>query len=86
MATPHVSGSAAILLQEHPTWTVLADPPSVSFATEAYPHTDDTPDVRTVTHQNTSTSPVTLQTEPRRLGADLDVHAVHVVGCRAGER
>ncbi|HKD97857.1 MAG TPA: S8 family serine peptidase [Micromonosporaceae bacterium] len=98
MATPHVAGSAAILLQEHPTWTpaelkealmgsalrntgldpfqqgagrvdvaheitqnVLADPPSVSFATEQFPHTDDVPDARTVTYHNMSGSPVTLQ-------------------------
>jgi subtilisin family serine protease len=97
MATPHVAGAAAILVQQHPTWTpaqlkaalmgsakpsttigvfaqgagrvdvahaiaqsILADPPSVSFGLQPWPHGDDTPITRTVTYQNVGASGVTL--------------------------
>ncbi|WP_431727805.1 S8 family serine peptidase [Verrucosispora sp. TAA-831] len=39
---------------------VLADPPSLSLGTHAYPHTDDEPTSRTVTYRNTGTAPQTL--------------------------
>ncbi|WP_053746484.1 S8 family peptidase [Streptomyces sp. NRRL WC-3618] len=97
MATPHVAGAAAILKQEHPTWTyaeikgaltgsakggkytpfqqgsgriqvdkaikqtVIADPASVSFGTQAWPHTDDTPLTRQLTYRNLGTTDVTLK-------------------------
>ncbi len=97
MATPHVAGAAAILKQEHPTWTyaeikgaltgsakggkytpfqqgsgriqvdkaikqtVIADPASVSFGTQAWPHTDDTPVTKQLTYRNLGTSEVTLK-------------------------
>jgi subtilisin family serine protease len=97
MATPHVAGSAAILVQQHPDWaparlkaalmasakasptidvfaqgagrvdvaraitqTIVADPPSVSFGLQQFPHTDDVPDVRTVTYSNLGGTDVTL--------------------------
>jgi len=97
MATPHVAGAAAILVQQHPQWTpaelkaalmgsakpsttigvyaqgagrvdvahairqqVLADPPSVSFGLQQWPHNDDAPVVRTVTYRNLGTAAVTL--------------------------
>ncbi|MDX3497944.1 S8 family peptidase [Streptomyces turgidiscabies] len=97
MATPHVAGAAAILKQEHPTWTyaeikgaltgsakggkytpfqqgsgriqvdqaikqtVIADPVSVSFGTQAWPHTDDTPVTKQLTYRNLGTADVTLK-------------------------
>lgn len=97
MATPHVAGAAAILKQEHPTWTyaeikgaltgsakggkytpfqqgsgriqvdqaikqtVIADPASVSFGTQAWPHTDDTPVTKPLTYRNLGKTDVTLK-------------------------
>ncbi|WP_158708863.1 S8 family peptidase [Streptomyces sp. NRRL S-920] len=97
MAAPHVSGSAAMLLQQHPTWTgrqvkaaltgsakpdptlnahqqgagrvdltravsasVVSSPGSLSFGTQAWPHTDDKPVGKTLTYRNYGTKPVTL--------------------------
>ncbi|MBW5422772.1 S8 family serine peptidase, partial [Streptomyces sp. BG9H] len=97
MAAPHVAGSAAMLLQQHPTLTgrqvkavltgsakphpalnaheqgagrvdltravsatVGSSPGSLSFGTQAWPHTDDKPVGRTVTYRNHGTKPVTL--------------------------
>jgi subtilisin family serine protease len=96
MATPHVAGAAAILKQQHPTWTyaelkgaltgsakggkytpfeqgsgriqvdkaikqtVIADPVSVSFGTQQWPHTDDKPVTRKLTYRNLGTKDVTL--------------------------
>ncbi|MET9729092.1 S8 family serine peptidase [Streptomyces sp. NPDC006458] len=96
MATPHVAGAAAILKQQHPTWTyaeikgvltastkggkytafqqgsgriqvdkalnqtVIAEPVSVSFGTQQWPHTDDAPVTKPLTYRNLGTSPVTL--------------------------
>ncbi|GHE92700.1 hypothetical protein GCM10018785_68570 [Streptomyces longispororuber] len=97
MATPHVSGSAAMLLQQHPTWSgarlkavltssaepnpkltayqqgagrvdltravsasVVSSPGSLSFGTQAWPHTDDKPVNRTLTYRNYGTESVTL--------------------------
>ncbi|WP_079054318.1 S8 family peptidase [Streptomyces graminilatus] len=97
MATPHVAGAAAILKQEHPTWTyaeikgvltgsakggkysafqqgagriqvdkaikqtVIAEPGSLSFGTQAWPHTDDTPVTKQLTYRNLGTTDVTLK-------------------------
>ena len=97
MAAPHVSGAAAILAQQHPTWTpaqlkaalmgsalslpdiavfaqgagridvsraitqrVLADPPSVSFGRQEFPHGDDPVLTRTVSYGNGSGQELTL--------------------------
>jgi subtilisin family serine protease len=42
------------------TQTVTADPASVSFGLEKYPHGDDRPDTRTLTYHNAGTTEVTL--------------------------
>ena len=42
------------------TQTVTVDGGSVSFGRQAYPHTDDTPIVKTVTYRNDGPDPVTL--------------------------
>ncbi|MEI5101755.1 S8 family serine peptidase [Streptomyces sp. PmtG] len=97
MAAPHVAGSAALLLQQHPTWTgpqlkaaltgsakpnptlnplqqgagrvdltravtasVVSQPGTLGFGTQAWPHTDDKPVGKTVTYRNHGTKPVTL--------------------------
>lgn len=97
MATPHVAGGAAILVQQHPDWspeevkaalmasavsnpdlhpyaegagrldisraitqTVMASPPSVSFAPALWPHDDDEPQTRTFSYHNDGDADVTL--------------------------
>ncbi|WP_399029411.1 S8 family peptidase [Streptomyces sp. 15-116A] len=97
MATPHVAGAAAILKQQHPTWTyaelkaaltastkggkytpfeqgsgriqvdkaikqtVIADPVSLSFGVQQWPHTDDKPVTKELTYRNLGTKDVTLK-------------------------
>jgi subtilisin family serine protease len=78
---------------------VLADPPSVSFGPQQWPHTDDTPIVRTVTYRNTTVRPVTLRfslnttapagmfrlsTSSLTIGAGASGHVLITADTRAG--
>ena len=49
---------------------VLADPPSVSFGLQSWPHADDQPIAKPVTYRNTSAQPVTLAIGLRATGPD----------------
>jgi subtilisin family serine protease/DNA-binding MarR family transcriptional regulator len=103
MATPHVVGSAAILAQQHPSWTarqlmgsarptaglsvfeqgsgrvdigqavkqtVITDQPSLSFATQVWPHTDDAPVSRPLVYRNVGTADVELALSVAAIGPD----------------
>lgn len=50
--------------------TILADPPSVSFGRQAWPHADDTPVTKTVSYRNIGTSDVTLSITADAIGPD----------------
>ncbi|MGI5153358.1 S8 family serine peptidase [Plantactinospora sp. CA-294935] len=49
---------------------VTADPPSLSFGRQAWPHDDDTPVRRTVSYHNAGTAAVTLQLGVRAVAPD----------------
>ncbi|GII75114.1 serine protease [Sphaerisporangium rufum] len=106
MATPHVSGAAAILAGLHPDWpaarlkatlmatarpaaaevyaqgaglvdvagaigqAVTADPPSLSFGRQAWPHGDDEPVTRRLTYRNAGAAAVTLRLSVRAVDGD----------------
>ncbi|MFY1669249.1 S8 family serine peptidase [Plantactinospora sp. WMMB334] len=49
---------------------VSADPPSLSFGRQSWPHEDDTPVRRTVSYQNAGSEPVTLRLGVRAVAPD----------------
>ncbi|MGA4839942.1 S8 family peptidase [Streptomyces sp. G45] len=53
-------GSGRIAVDKAIKQTVIADPVSVSFGTQAWPHNDDTPVTKKLTYRNLGTSDVTL--------------------------
>ncbi|WP_345016409.1 S8 family peptidase [Streptomyces shaanxiensis] len=58
--TPFQQGSGRIQVDKAIKQTVIADPVSVSFGTQAWPHTDDTPVTKELTYRNLGTADVTL--------------------------
>ena len=63
-------GAGRIDLAGATTATVTANPASVSFGNQSWPHSDDTPVVRTVTYHNAGKTPVTLTLALPAKGAD----------------
>ncbi|NEC92510.1 S8 family peptidase [Streptomyces sp. SID12501] len=59
--TPFEQGSGRIQVDKAIKQTVIADPVSVSFGTQAWPHTDDTPATEPLTYRNLGTTDVTLK-------------------------
>ncbi|MER7725315.1 S8 family serine peptidase [Streptomyces sp. NPDC096323] len=58
--TPFQQGSGRIAVDRAITQSVVADPVSVSFGVQQWPHTDDVPVARKVTYRNLGTSDATL--------------------------
>ncbi|WP_409470011.1 S8 family peptidase [Streptomyces sp. HC307] len=58
--TPFQQGSGRIQVDKAVKQTVIADPVSVSFGVQQWPHTDDTPVTEQLTYRNLGTSDVTL--------------------------
>ncbi|MFF0010365.1 S8 family serine peptidase [Streptomyces sp. NPDC005374] len=59
--TPFQQGSGRIQVDKAIKQTVIADPVSVSFETQAWPHTDDKPATEPLTYRNLGTKDVTLK-------------------------
>ncbi|MEU6226994.1 S8 family peptidase [Streptomyces sp. NPDC047042] len=59
--TPFQQGAGRIQIDRAIKQTVIADPASVSFGTQAWPHTDDTPVTKQLTYRNLGTTDVTLK-------------------------
>ncbi|WP_442759022.1 S8 family peptidase [Streptomyces atratus] len=58
--TPFEQGSGRIAVDRAIAQTVVADPVSLSFGVQQWPHTDDTPVTKKVTYRNLGTTDVTL--------------------------
>ncbi|MEV0322716.1 S8 family serine peptidase [Streptomyces sp. NPDC050658] len=58
--TPFQQGSGRIAVDKAIKQSVIADPVSVSFGTQAWPHTDDKPVTKKVTYKNLGKEDVTL--------------------------
>ncbi|AZM55128.1 peptidase S8 [Streptomyces sp. WAC 01529] len=58
--TPFQQGSGRIAVDKAIKQTVYADPVSVNFGTQQWPHADDKPVTKKVTYKNTGKDPVTL--------------------------
>ncbi|MFD3842768.1 S8 family serine peptidase, partial [Streptomyces sp. NPDC058642] len=58
--TPFQQGSGRVQVGKAIKQTVIADPTSVSFGIQQWPHTDDTPVTDKVTYKNLGTTDVTL--------------------------
>ncbi len=58
--TPFQQGSGRVQVDKAIKQTVIADPSSVSFGIQQWPHTDDTPVTDKVTYKNLGTTDVTL--------------------------
>nr|WP_180686437.1 S8 family peptidase [Streptomyces gossypiisoli] len=58
--TPFQQGSGRIQVDRAIKQTLIADPVSVSFGVQQWPHTDDTPVTKQLTYRNLGTTDVTL--------------------------
>ncbi|WP_229858106.1 S8 family peptidase [Streptomyces poonensis] len=58
--TPFQQGTGRVQVDKALEQTVIADPVSVSFGTQQWPHTDDTPVTKAVTYRNLGKEDVTL--------------------------
>lgn len=58
--TPFQQGSGRIAVDKAIKQTVLAEPTSVNFGVQQWPHTDDTPVTKQLTYRNVGTKDVTL--------------------------
>ncbi|MFF5007282.1 S8 family serine peptidase [Streptomyces phaeochromogenes] len=58
--TPFQQGSGRVQVDKAIKQTVIADPTSVSFGVQQWPHTDDTPVTDKITYKNLGTTDVTL--------------------------
>ncbi len=72
--TPFEQGSGRVQVDKAITQTVIAEPVSLSFGVQQWPHTDDKPVTRQVTYRNFGTEDVTLKltstaTDPRGTSA-----------------
>ncbi|WP_306819978.1 S8 family serine peptidase [Streptomyces sp. DSM 40750] len=61
--TAYEQGSGRVDAARAVTQTVVTEPASLAFGTQAWPHDDDTPITRTLAYRNTGTAPVTLSLE-----------------------
>ncbi|MGP3927575.1 S8 family peptidase [Streptomyces sp. 8N616] len=68
--TPFQQGSGRVDVSAAIKQTVVAEPVSVSFGTQAWPHTDDKPVTKAVTYRNLGTEPVTLDLAVQGTGPD----------------
>nr|WP_257041989.1 S8 family peptidase [Streptomyces sp. TLI_55] len=59
--TPFEQGAGRIAVDKAIKQTVIADPVSVSFGTQQWPHTDDKPVTKKLTYRNLGTADVTLK-------------------------
>ncbi|MGW4086689.1 S8 family peptidase [Streptomyces sp. NPDC004822] len=59
--TPFEQGAGRVQVDKAIKQNVIADPVSVSFGTQQWPHSDDKPDARELTYRNLGTKDVTLQ-------------------------
>ncbi|MGP4044124.1 S8 family serine peptidase [Streptomyces sp. 2A115] len=58
--TPYQQGSGRVAVDRALAQTVVADPVSVNFGVQRWPHTDDTPVAKEITYRNLGTTDVTL--------------------------
>ncbi|WP_229881683.1 S8 family peptidase [Streptomyces alanosinicus] len=71
--TPYQQGSGRVAVDRAIGQSVVADPVSVNFGTQAWPHTDDQPVTKEVTYRNLGDKDVTLTLSSR--GLDPKGHA-----------
>ncbi|HSX97422.1 MAG TPA: S8 family serine peptidase, partial [Streptomyces sp.] len=61
LLSAHQQGAGRVDLERAATALVVSEPGSLSFGTQAWPHTDDKPAAKTVTYRNHGSQPVTLR-------------------------